>query len=122
MTTKKKQSVKKATSFERWSSSSQFFRYSELLKKEKGLKDTLKNNDSTKVLFQDEKERDDFVRELLIDLKFKSLFSLHLLIEKGDREAILFAVRELIPKDHIATEFENIDEKTLLSLESFLKK
>lgn len=112
--------------WERWPSQSQFFRYSALLKREKGLQASLKEDGvedyHSRFFFENEEEREKMTRELLIDLKFKVLFFLHILIEKGDREATLFALKELLQKGFVAEELEKLDEKTAKQMESFLKE
>lgn len=112
--------------WERWPSKSQFFRYSALLEREKTLQKTLDaegvRDYHSRFFFESEEEREKMTRELLVDLKFKVLVNLHLLIEQGDREATLFTLKELLQKGFVAEELEKLDSSTIASLESFLKE
>ena len=94
-----------------------------MLSKESKRRNELKQdghkNFQMRFLFKDEKDRESFIKEMLIDLKFKVLFFLHILIERGDKEAVLFALKELIQKGFVNEEIEKMDEKTLQDLTKF---
>lgn len=112
--------------WERWPAKSQFFRYGDLLDREEKLQKSLKEDGiedyHSRFFFESEEEREKMTRELLVDLRFKVLFFLHVLIEKGDREATLFALKELLQKGFVAEELEKLDERTVANLEKFLKE
>lgn len=111
--------------WERWASKSQLFRYKALKESEESMQNALEEHGITeyhsRFFFESESEREQLTRELLVDLRFKVLFYLHILIEEGDREAILFTLKELLQKGFVSNELEKLDSKTLENLEVFLK-
>lgn len=112
--------------WDRWPVRSQIYRYSQLLDREETLvNDTYREEGpefQARFLFNSELERDKFIREMLVDLKFKVLFFLHIHIERGDRDAVMFALKELMQKGFVQDEIEKLDESTLKDLKNFFEK
>jgi len=112
--------------WDRWPVRSQIYRYSQLLDREETLvNDTYREEGAefqARFLFESEAERDKFIREMLVDLKFKVLFFLHILIERGDKDSIIFALKELLQKGFVQDEIEKLDENTLKDLKNFFEK
>jgi len=113
-------------SWDRWPVRSQIYRYSQLLDREETLVNETYREEGAefqaRFLFESEAERDKFIREMLVDLKFKVLFFLHILIERGDKEAIIFALKELLQKGFVQDEIEKLDESTLKDLKKFFEE
>lgn len=112
--------------WDRWPVRSQIYRYSQLLDREETLvNDTYREEGAdfqARFLFETEEERDRFIREMLVDLKFKVLFFLHIHLERGDREAMMFALKELMQKGFVQDEIDKLDESTLKDLKNFFEK
>ena len=112
--------------WDRWPVRSQIYRYSQLLDREETLvNDTYREEGpefQARFLFETEEERDRFIREMLVDLKFKVLFFLHIHLERGDREAMIFALKELMQKGFVQDEIDKLDESTLKDLKNFFEK
>lgn len=113
-------------SWDRWPVRSQIYRYIQILEEEKTLISKIYQEEGadfqTRFLFQTEEERNTFIREMLVDLKFKVLFFLHIHIEKGDKDVVLFALKELLQKGFVQEEIEKLDDSTLKDLKKFFEE
>jgi len=113
--------------WDKWPVKSQIYRYNQLLLKEEELvqdfmSQTREDNFQTRFLFQNEQERTEFTREMLKDLKFKVLFFLHILIENQDRDAVMFALKEMLQKGFVEEEIDRLDDQTLNQLQTFFEE
>lgn len=113
--------------WDKWPVKSQIYRYNQLLLKEEELvqdfmSQTREDNFQTRFLFQNEQERNEFTREMLKDLKFKVLFFLHILIENQDRDAVMFALKEMLQKGFVEEEIDRLDDQTLNQLQTFFEE
>ncbi|MCW9065792.1 MAG: hypothetical protein OQJ78_05795 [Ignavibacteriaceae bacterium] len=113
-------------SWDRWPVRSQIYRYTQILDREETLVNDVYREEGpefqARFMFESEQERDKFIREMLVDLKFKVLFFLHILIERGDKDAIMFSLKELLQKGFVQDEIEKLDEGTLKELKNFFEK
>ena len=113
-------------SWDRWPVRSQIYRYNQILDREETLVNEVFREEGpefqARFMFQSESERDKFIREMLVDLKFKVLFFLHILIERGDKDAIMFSLKELLQKGFVQDEIEKLDESTLVDLKKFFEE
>ena len=113
-------------SWDRWPVRSQIYRYNQILDREETLVNEVFREEGpefqARFMFQSESEREKFIREMLVDLKFKVLFFLHILIERGDKDAIMFSLKELLQKGFVQDEIEKLDESTLVDLKKFFEE
>jgi len=110
--------------WDKWPVKSQIYRYTQMLAKEEELvQDVLSEHDDfqARFLFDSEQERNEFIKEMLVDLKFKVLFFLHVLIESQDKESIMFALKELLQKGFVQEELEKIDDGALQQIQDFFE-
>lgn len=110
--------------WDKWPVKSQIYRYTQILAKEEELvQDVLSEHEDfqARFLFDSEKERNEFIKEMLVDLKFKVLFFLHVLIESQDKESIMFALKELLQKGFVQEELEKIDDDALKQIQDFFE-
>ena len=132
MKTKTKNKIKKGPFkevidlWDKWPVKSQIYRYTQILSKEEELiQETLLENGEefqARFLFDTEGERNEFIKEMLVDLKFKVLFFLHVLIESQDKEAIMFALKELLQKGFVQEEIDKIDDDALKQIQAFFNE
>jgi len=114
--------------WDKWPVQSQIYRFTDILAKENRRRSQIKQeldgeeDFQMRFLFETEEDRGLFIREMLVDLKFKVLFFLHILIERGDKDAVLFALKELIQKGFVNEEIEKIDEATLSKISDFFQQ